>query len=274
LNPGVVGTNKQFGVTLLNPMLNGASTPSLFALEITNASLVISNDNNGGALQFGAPSYVVNENGGYATISVIRSGGTVGTLSATFATSDGTATNGINYRGTNGTVTLTSGQSSTSFNVPILNDGVVDPVNFFFNVTLNSSGSPNNTVVHIVDVQTYNQPPGSPDLTFNTNGMNGDVLSVALQANGQILAGGNFTAVGSTPESRIARLNSDGALDATFLNGLSGANAAVNSVAVQTDGRILVGGAFTTINGITRNFLARMMTDGTLDTSFNPGSGH
>ncbi len=274
LNPGVVGPDKQFGVALSNPTLNGVSTPGLMGL-LTNATLTISNDNNNGAIQFAAPSYLVNENGGYATITVVRTGGLVGSISAHYATSDGPAVDGTNYKGTNGTINLASGQSSASFTVPILNDGVVDPspANFYFNVSLIGPGTSSSTVVQIADAQTYNQPPGSPDTAFNSAGMNGDVLALALQSNGQILAGGNFTAVGPVGRSRLARLNADGSLDTAFLNNLSGANAAVNAVVSQTDGRVLAGGAFTTVDDIHRNFIARLMTDGSLDTSFDPGSG-
>ncbi len=274
LNPGVLGPNKQFSVALFNPMLNGAGAPSLMGL-ITNASLTISNDNNNGMIQFSASTYPVNENGGYATITVIRTGGNVGPISAHYATSDGTAANGVNYTAVNGTLTLQSGQSSASFIVPILNDGVSNPppANFYFNVSLIGPGTSDNAVVRILDAQTYNQPPGSLDPSFNTNGFNGDVSALALQSNGQILAGGNFTAVGPVGESRIARLNSDGSLDTVFLNGLAGADAPVNALICQTDNRIVVGGAFTTMDGVRRNFIARLMTDGSLDTSFNPGSG-
>src|SRR5262249_6436662 len=41
----------------------------------------------------------------------------------------------------------------------------------------------------------------------------------------------------------------------------------------QTDDRVLIGGSFTFINGVHRNFICRLMTDGSVDTSFNPGAG-
>ena len=47
----------------------------------------------------------------------------------------------------------------------------------------------------------------------------------------------------------------------------------VYTLAVQTDGRILMGGAFGTVNGVVRNRIARLGTDGTLDVGFSPGSG-
>jgi uncharacterized delta-60 repeat protein len=272
INTGLVGANKQFAVSLFNPRLNGTATPSLMG-AITNATLTITNDNSHGALQFSAPAYVVNENGGYATITVVRTGGAVGTISALYATSDGTAAAGVNYTATNGTVTLVSGEISASFAVQILNDNVVDPTNFYFNVSLAGPGTLINAVVQIVDANSVNRPPGSPDTGFNSAGVNGNVFALALQSNGQILAGGNFTAVGPVSEGSLARLNTDGSLDTAFLSGLVGANGPVLAVVSQTDDHVLVGGSFTSVNTVNRKFIARLMTDGSLDTSFNPGLG-
>src|SRR5438132_8800207 len=50
------------------------------------------------------------------------------------------------------------------------------------------------------------------------------------------------------------------------------ANGTVNVVVVQPDGKILIGGAFTTVLGVARNNIARLNTDGTLDTVFNPNA--
>ena len=104
--------------------------------------------------------------------------------------------------------------------------------------------------------------------------MNGDVFALALQSSGQILAGGSFTAVSGVPENYLARLNTDGSLDRSgFLYGLAGANRAVYAVASQTDDRIVVGGAFTNMDGVVLNRIARLNTDGSQDSSFNPGAG-
>src|SRR2546428_4917455 len=50
------------------------------------------------------------------------------------------------------------------------------------------------------------------------------------------------------------------------------ANNTVNSLAVQADGKILVGGGFSTLGGQSRNYFGRLNADGTLDTRFNPGA--
>jgi len=52
-----------------------------------------------------------------------------------------------------------------------------------------------------------------------------------------------------------------------------GANSPVYSLAVQADGKILVGGGFTSLGGQARNRIGRLNADGTLDTAFNPGAG-
>jgi uncharacterized delta-60 repeat protein len=280
INTGIVGTNRQFKVLLFNPMVGISNVPALMG-SISNATLTISNDNSYGALQFSAPVYNVNENGGYATVTVTRTGGAVGQVSVDYATSPGMNTAaGVNYSNTNGTLVLAAGQLSASFAVPVIDDLVVDgqPNNFYFNVTLSNPtnavlGSPTGAQVQILDAESYNRPPGSPDTGFNAAGMNGNVFTLALQPGGQILAGGNFTAVGTTSEGGFARLNPDGTLDTGFLAGLSGANGSVQSIACQTDGRVLLGGSFGSVDGIFRNSIARVMTDGSLDTSFNPGSG-
>src|SRR5207245_1655444 len=91
---------------------------------------------------------------------------------------------------------------------------------------------------------------------------------------GKILIGGAFTTLspngGATvTRNRIARLNPDGTLDTAFN---PNANDIVQSIAVQADGKILLGGFFTSVGGQTRNRIARLNPDGTLDTGFNPNA--
>jgi uncharacterized delta-60 repeat protein len=114
---------------------------------------------------------------------------------------------------------------------------------------------------------------GNLDASFNPGtGANNEVRSIALQPDGKILIGGEFTFYNGTTRDRIARLNADGSLDASFNPG-TGANDVIYSAAVQPDGKILIGGAFTNYNGIGRNRIARLNADGSLDASFNPGTG-
>jgi uncharacterized delta-60 repeat protein len=114
---------------------------------------------------------------------------------------------------------------------------------------------------------------GGFDSSFNPRtGANGDPLSIILQPDGKILIGGYFTSYNGITRNRIARLNSDGSLDSSFTPG-TGANFVVESMVLQPDGKILIGGQFTIYNGTTRYLIARLNEDGSLDTSFNPGTG-
>jgi uncharacterized delta-60 repeat protein len=109
------------------------------------------------------------------------------------------------------------------------------------------------------------------DTSFNPNA-NTNVLSIALQPDGKILVGGDFTTIGGEARSRIARLNSDGTVDTDFDPNIDSNPGSVFEIALQPDGKILVGGSFFTIGGVTRNNIARLNSDGTLDTSFNPNA--
>jgi uncharacterized delta-60 repeat protein len=286
LNSGVIGGNKQFGIRLSSPQLNGVSTPALFAATgTTNAVVTITNDNSYGTFQFSAPSYVVNENGAYSRITVIRTRYTNGTASVNFATANASAVAPANYVATNGTLTFAPGQLAASFNVVINDDHVADPPPsaFFFTVALSSPssgallGTPAVVSNYIVDAYSYIRPAGAGDTSFNPGtGMNGPVLALTLQSSGKIVAAGGFTSVNGVPKNYVARLNTDGTLDNTgFLYGLAGANGTVYALADQSDDKILVGGAFTSFNGagIVRNRITRLNTDGSLDSSFNPGAG-
>lgn len=103
--------------------------------------------------------------------------------------------------------------------------------------------------------------------------INGPVNAVAAQPDGRILIAGNFTLVGSDQRQRIARLEPDGTLDPTFDPTGLGANGQVLALALQPDGKVLVGGLFTMCMGVPRNRIARLHADGTLDATFDVGTG-
>jgi uncharacterized delta-60 repeat protein len=103
-------------------------------------------------------------------------------------------------------------------------------------------------------------PDGSLDAGFEPHTVP-SVNSFALQADGKILIGGDFTLVDGVAKNRMARLNPDGSLDADFDPNADGpihSNPSVYSIAVQPDGKILMGGGFTTVGGVTRIHIARI----------------
>ncbi len=114
---------------------------------------------------------------------------------------------------------------------------------------------------------------GSVDPSFDSsNGANTVVTCVLLQSDGKILIGGHFTHYGGVSRNRIARLNSDGSLDTSFDPGL-GALGHVLAIALQPDGKVVIGGDFNSIGAVPRRFLARLHPNGALDLGFDPGAG-
>lgn len=112
--------------------------------------------------------------------------------------------------------------------------------------------------------------------TAGSNGFNGVVNAIAIQPNGKILVGGDFTQyqLPNHPVGRIVRLNIDGSIDHTFnftgSTSNAGFNGTVNSIKVQSDGKILVGGDFTNYNGTAAvvNRLIRLDSIGNVDQTF------
>ncbi|MFN7015463.1 MAG: hypothetical protein ACK4ON_14450, partial [Bacteroidia bacterium] len=158
--------------------------------------------------------------------------------------------------------TASSGVLGTVYSILIQNDGKI----LFVGAQRNAWPANNVGVIRL------NQN-GSLDSTFNMQGagFNNSVLNGVLQPDGKLIVCGTFTQFNGNTQNRIARLNSDGTLDATFNPG-TGFNMEARALALQADGKILVGGLFESFNGTTRNHIARLNADGSLDTTFDPGN--
>ena len=120
---------------------------------------------------------------------------------------------------------------------------------------------------------------GTFDAEFSPGtGFNNGVYSLAIQSDGKVLMGGDFSSYNDGSDysvGGITRLNTDGTLDSTFSPG-TGLNNAVHAMAVQGDGKVLIGGSFTSYNDGSDHsvgYIARLNTDGTLDSTFSPGTG-
>src|SRR6266480_4175627 len=114
---------------------------------------------------------------------------------------------------------------------------------------------------------------GSVDQTFGLgNGITNAALALALQTDGRIIVGGQFSSVDLTPRFNLARLNNDGSVDLSFDPG-NGPNGDVNAIVIQPDGRIIIGGTFIGYNGFARGGVAWVLGNGVLDPSFDSGVG-
>lgn len=291
-------------------------------------------DSGPGTIGFTVPVFTIGENGTNAVIEVIRTNGLTGAVSVDFATSDGTAINGVDYSSVFTTLNFADSVTNATVNVPIT-DNLLQEGSRFFTITLSNPQGATPPVLGLasgtVRILDNEAPSGSVDTSFNTgtgandvvfslrsrastrevliggdftqfNGQNrtnaallspdgalvqsfnlgnvtqaggpASIRSVQLITNGvlagKVVVAGLFDRIGTTSRTNIARLNADGTVDTSFAPTL-GANNVVFATAVQNDGRVVIGGSFTAVQGATKNFIARLNSDGTLDTSFLNG---
>ncbi len=176
--------------------------------------------------------------------------------------------------GTNGIVLTDINQSSsTVFSTALQSDGKIVAAGINF---VTGSGQD-------YCVVRYNAN-GSLDASFGTNGIATVALgilddfgrSIAIQSDGKILVAGNTRVQIATTQTRlrlgVIRLNSNGTLDTSFDSdgiatfALSTLNDNPGTIALQSDGKIIIGGTASTGSNF---FTVRLNTNGTLDTSFS-----
>lgn len=121
---------------------------------------------------------------------------------------------------------------------------------------------------------------GIVDSAFMSNvgvGPNGNVAAIVVQSDGKIIVAGGFTSWNNNASyARIVRLNTNGTVDTAFAaNVSSGAvpNSNINTLCLQPNGQILVGGSFSTWNNVANGRIVRLNTDGTRDTAFSTNVG-
>ena len=117
---------------------------------------------------------------------------------------------------------------------------------------------------------------GSQDTSFDpgSGADNGVVTAIAVQPSDEkIIAAGSFTSFNGDSINRIVRLNTDGSRDLSFDPGTGFGGGNVQALTLDQDEKIVAVGSFTSFDGTGRNYIARLNTDGSLDTSFDPGTG-
>jgi hypothetical protein len=168
-----------------------------------------------GAIQFGAPRFLPNENGGAATVTLTRTGGSSGAVSVTLASGGGTATPGADYTAVNQVINFADGQTTATVAIPILDDTLLENSETF-NLTLSAPtggailGVPFTVPVIIVDnltpaagaiqfdAATYSVGEGGGSATITltrTGGSSGAVSVTVATGGGTATAGADYTAV-------------------------------------------------------------------------------
>jgi hypothetical protein len=150
--------NATFGVAISQALPSGRALTATATDPAGNTSEFSACDSSkaGGSVQFSAASYQVIEDVGFTTITVTRSGGSLGMLAVDYATSDISATAGQDYVAASGTLTFADGEVSKTFNVAILDDSVYEPdeqigLTLKSNSGLELLGSPSRAVLVLQD---------------------------------------------------------------------------------------------------------------------------
>ena len=265
------------GVDVVSQIVSPAGSATRQAGELVRLTSggVVDGTFNTAGVGFGGAGFVSN--------IVVQANGQV-VVGGGFTTFNGAAANRLLRLGTNGVVdssfSLAGAPNGNVSSLALgLNDGslvVAGPFTSLGGSTLNGLARlvADTATLTIVDDELNNIPAGSTDTLFVTGtGANGPVQAAVLQPNNLLLIGGEFTQFNAVGRGRLARVGADGTMDTTFLAAGTGFNDTVRALALEPGGRILAGGSFTNVNGVNRNFIVRLNSDGGTDSSFNPGAG-
>jgi uncharacterized delta-60 repeat protein len=112
-------------------------------------------------------------------------------------------------------------------------------------------------------------------LIFSATSINSTVNTLLLQSDGKIMIGGDFTTVDGVSRSRIARINSNGTLDTTFVvgTGFGGPAISIQSINKNSSGDYFAGGQFTSYSGVAINNIIKLTSNGSIDNTFSVGTG-
>ncbi len=204
-----------------------------------------------------------NANGSVDTISLQPDGKIL--IGGWFNKISGTARNNIARLNADGSLDATFNPDANGgvYSIAVQADGKILIGGWFNQI----SGTARNNIARL-------NADGSLDTTFNPNA-DSWIRSIAVQADGKILIGGWFTSIGGVARKYIARLNPDGTVDSEFDPKLDYPfSGFVYPIAIQADGKIIVGGDFTSVSGVSRRSIARLNADGTVEASFDPNAGY
>lgn len=266
LEIGATFTDTARGITIKPLAQGGSGAEEYLDVQIGLTPLV----------QWSSTSVIVGETGGSATLTVTRTRNSTGALSVNYATASGTATSGSDFAATSGTLSWSDGDtSSKTITVPITADTLAETSETFA-VTLSNAvgatlGDATNATVTILD-------PGVRDPSFAADFINSSIEKVLPLPDGSVVLGGWFSSVQDSDfevfgRTGVTKVDATGKLDTSFAAAGGTTGTPVYDLALQPDGKIIAVGDFTAMNGVARNRIARLNADGSLDTSFDPGTG-
>lgn len=166
------------------------------------------------------------------------------------------------------------GSVDTTFNSAIQTDAIVEIVPVADNKFLIASFPSSNQFSSLARINS----DGSLDETFDSGlafdtGFQIDIFDIAVNADGKIIIVGTFTTFNGQAVNKIVCLNEDGSVDESFdvgtgpsleNNGFS----YIQSVSLQSDGKIILAGSFDKFDGSDTNNIIRLLEDGSVDSDF------
>ena len=167
---------------------------------------------------------------------------------------------------------LDEGSKVTTFNPPFFNNTVEAMVVLPDGKIIAGGSMFQNVTGHIARFNT----DGSEDTTFRIqkgNGFSGagdptKVLAIVRQSDGKLVVGGEFRSYNGTACSMISRLNENGTVDTGFCTAIgTGANNRINAIGIESNGKIIIAGDFTTFNGAAAPGIVRLNASGSRDTT-------
>jgi uncharacterized delta-60 repeat protein len=227
---------------------------------------------NSGEIRFVTQRIEVSETNEFVTVEVERVGGSSGPLSAQLLTVEGSALAGENFTATNWFVNYVDGEfGRKAFRISILADSAETGPRTFAVVFRDPRGGSEATVL-LKDAE-RRVVRGTTFLTGGTNGPN-DVRDVAVGADGLIYVVGNFRSVDGVAATNVVRFYEDLTVDSSFalealLHYGSGNPAPIQAVTVRTNGKVVLGGDFTSRGDDAAAGLAQANPNGSFDDLFN-----
>lgn len=144
--------------------------------------------------------------------------------------------------------------------------------------SIDISGSINADGFELDITSTTNIPSLNSQFNLDLSGSATPFIYKTLVLNdGKVLVAGRFESIGGHTTNDIARLNSNGSVDTSFTatnigGGFSATSQYINTFVTQSDGKIVIAGSFSSVQGSSRTGVAILNTNGTLDSGFsNPG---
>ncbi len=268
-NAGPVGTHT---ITVRATDNCGATTDASFSLTVSNPGTLDTLDPN-----------VTGFSGSVVATATQPDGKMI--IAGTFSSVLGVTRNHIARLNANGTLDMTFDPNAAPTNAGVFSVVVQPDAKILIGgsfLTLQPNGAASATTVKRL---ARLNSDGTLDGAFFPE-PNSNVNAVVVQPDNKILIGGLFSSIdepnngGPVGRNRMARLNADGTVDTSFVDPKGNSGSQVFTVALETDGKILIGGTFTTLqptgspSAIARNRIARLNTDGTLDTNFDPNANN